>query len=239
MSGQVWIGSELPEITALKARIAELEGERDAAKAEAEERATMAARAQEALRYVLNGLPANDAVWAAYGNADSARAWLAERDAKDQKDLEAAKAEAERLKAKWDDSLESHGATLQQLVLARAGEARAVKALTKAINELRADLADRNPEAYASRGKVEPGYCEAMKDIVDGLVVVLADLSTQPALAWLAQVKREAAAEELAMLRDHIQEYIGPDDARDEIRRICANRIADLRAGKVQDDPRN
>jgi chromosome segregation ATPase len=33
MSGQVWIGSELPEITALKARIAELEGERDAHKA--------------------------------------------------------------------------------------------------------------------------------------------------------------------------------------------------------------
>jgi len=36
MSGQVWIGSELPEITALKARIAELEGERDAHKADAD-----------------------------------------------------------------------------------------------------------------------------------------------------------------------------------------------------------
>jgi hypothetical protein len=60
--------------------------------------------------------------------------------------------------------------------------------------------------------------------------------SAQPALDWLAQQRREAAAEELEMLRDHIQEYIGPDDARDEIRRICANRIADLRAGKgVQD----
>ncbi|MFN8941559.1 MAG: hypothetical protein ACK5ZJ_17645 [Acidobacteriota bacterium] len=66
--------------------------ERDEAKAEAEERRTMAARAQEALRYVMNGLPTNDAVWAAYGNADSARAWLAERDANVQADLEAARA---------------------------------------------------------------------------------------------------------------------------------------------------
>lgn len=53
----------------------------EAAERERDERMTMAARAQEALRYVMNGLPANDAVWAAYGNADSARAWLAARDA--------------------------------------------------------------------------------------------------------------------------------------------------------------
>lgn len=59
--------------------IENLIAERDAAKAEAEIRTTMAARAQEALRYLMNGLPANDTVWAAYGNADSARAWLAER----------------------------------------------------------------------------------------------------------------------------------------------------------------
>ena len=56
-----------------------LEGERD-------ERVTMAARAQEALRYVMNGLPTNDAVWAAYGNADSARAWLAARDAQQRRE---------------------------------------------------------------------------------------------------------------------------------------------------------
>jgi len=54
----------------------------EAAEAERDERVTMAARAQEALRYVLNGLPATDAVWAAYGNADSARAWLTARDAR-------------------------------------------------------------------------------------------------------------------------------------------------------------
>lgn len=53
-----------------------------AAQAEVKERTTMAARAQEAMRYLLNGLPATDAIWAAYGNADSARAWLAARDAR-------------------------------------------------------------------------------------------------------------------------------------------------------------
>jgi hypothetical protein len=52
----------------------------DQARAERDERTLVASRAQEALRYVLNGLPATDAVWAAYGNADSARAWLAARD---------------------------------------------------------------------------------------------------------------------------------------------------------------
>lgn len=38
-----------------------------------------------------------------------------------------------------------------------------------------------------------------------------------------------ATAKELESLRDHIQEYIGPDDARDDIRRICLNRAKDLR----------
>ena len=54
----------------------------EAATAELDQRTTMAARAQEAMRYLLNGLPATDAIWAAYGNADSARAWLAARDAR-------------------------------------------------------------------------------------------------------------------------------------------------------------
>lgn len=63
------------EVHQLRDRLEEAERERD-------ERAVMAARAQEAMRYLLNGLPADDAVWAAYGNADSARAWLAARDAR-------------------------------------------------------------------------------------------------------------------------------------------------------------
>ena len=38
-----------------------------------------------------------------------------------------------------------------------------------------------------------------------------------------------ATEKELESLRNHIQEYIGPDDARDDIRRICLNRAKDLR----------
>ncbi len=40
-----------------------------------------------------------------------------------------------------------------------------------------------------------------------------------------------AVADELDMLAAHIQEYVGPDDARDDIRRICRNRAEDLRRG--------
>ena len=40
-----------------------------------------------------------------------------------------------------------------------------------------------------------------------------------------------AVADELDRLAAHIQEYIGPDDARDDIRRICRNRAEDLRRG--------
>lgn len=38
-----------------------------------------------------------------------------------------------------------------------------------------------------------------------------------------------ATAKELETLRDHIQTEIGPDDARDDIRRVCLNRAKDLR----------
>jgi len=40
-----------------------------------------------------------------------------------------------------------------------------------------------------------------------------------------------AVADELDMLSAHIQECIEPDDARDDIRRICRNRAKDLRRG--------
>ena len=40
-----------------------------------------------------------------------------------------------------------------------------------------------------------------------------------------------AVADELGLLAAHIPQYIGPDDARDDIRRICRNRAADLRRG--------
>ena len=43
-----------------------------------------------------------------------------------------------------------------------------------------------------------------------------------------AETLRETA-KELESLRDHIQTEIGPDDARDDIRRVCLNRAKDLR----------
>ena len=70
-----WLAAIHNSFPAILEYVRELERERD-------ERITMAARAQEALRYLMNGLPADDAVWAAYGNADSARAWLSARDAR-------------------------------------------------------------------------------------------------------------------------------------------------------------
>ena len=43
-----------------------------------------------------------------------------------------------------------------------------------------------------------------------------------------AEALRSTAAA-LEVLRDHIQTEIGPDDARDDIRRVCLNRAKDLR----------
>lgn len=43
-----------------------------------------------------------------------------------------------------------------------------------------------------------------------------------------AEALRSTAAE-LEVLRDYIQTEVGPDDARDDIRRICWNRAKDLR----------
>jgi hypothetical protein len=79
---QAWEDMLVESYPALRERLRLAEEESERLKAASAERTTMAARAQEAMRYLLNGLPANDAIWAAYGNADSARAWLADRDAK-------------------------------------------------------------------------------------------------------------------------------------------------------------
>lgn len=135
---------------------------------------------------------------------------------------------------------------LRDLASARAGEVRAVEAIKRIFiggNHLASALIGL---LGPSHPPYEVSLDEAREDIGAGdyydlwvawkVIMLERDaLLAQPALAWLAQREREAAAEELDILRDHIQEYIGPDDARDEIRRICANRIADLRAGKVQD----
>ena len=80
--GSVAVDANSDLIAALHNAFPDLIAALEAAQAERDERTTMAARAQEAMRYLLNGLPATDAIWAAYGNADSARAWLAARDAR-------------------------------------------------------------------------------------------------------------------------------------------------------------
>lgn len=65
---------------------------------------------------------------------------------------------------------------------------------------------------------------------LDALVAELRQARAR--IAELERGQRLAVAQELERLRDHIQEYIGPDDARDEIRRICWNRAKDLREGR-------
>jgi len=46
-----------------------------------------------------------------------------------------------------------------------------------------------------------------------------------------------AVADELDLLAEHIGEYVPKDDARDEIRRICKDRAADLRRGEAATPP--
>jgi len=66
---------------------------------------------------------------------------------------------------------------------------------------------------------------ELQAEYVDLLAEAEAREASVPTAADLA------VADELDMLAAHIQEYIGPDDARDDIRRICRNRAEDLRRG--------
>jgi thiamine monophosphate kinase len=107
--------------------------------------------------------------------------------------LESAEAEAEKLfadVAQW----KARAVLLQRdLTAARAAEARAVELLRGAVEELKKDLKEMNPKEYADRGKVEPGYCEALKDMSDGLAYRLSELNTTSAIDWLAQQRREAA----------------------------------------------
>ena len=81
----------------------------------------------------------------------------------------------------------------------------------------------------ASRQLVEPAGA--------GDAVAMAKICTEveavhlPSEASVPTAANIAMADELDMLAAHIQQYIGPDDARDDIRRICRNRAEDLRRG--------
>jgi len=139
--------------------------------------------------------------------------------------------DAERVQA-LQDAIEERDA-------ARAGEARAVEALRDVFTDLRADredlradLEDRNPEDYARHGLVEPGYCEALQDVTDGLEAVLDSLS-QPALDWLAQREREAAAKELEGVWNRWCRDESYDTSIWGLWWFVYDRAAALRAGKV------
>jgi hypothetical protein len=67
--------------------------------------------------------------------------------------------------------------------------------------------------------------CERAEELKTLLAEAEAREASVPTAADLA------VADELDMLAAHIQQYIGPDDARDDIRRICRNRAEDLRRG--------
>jgi hypothetical protein len=176
MSGQVWIGSELPEITALKARIAELEAERD-----------------NAVRYT--------------------ELLIQERDASN-KLAEECSNEAQCAQADLDS--------------ARAGEARAVEAL----KALTAASLVRNYWFDTCSRTLAPNWEEkanAGLDAMDAAMKLVSQIHDKPALDYLAQQRREAAAEALLGLKDSIR---GGTYRPHVAWRCISTRAAALRAGK-------
>lgn len=144
-----------------------------------------------------------------------------------QADLEAAKAEAEKLfadVAQWHARADLLSADLHaakaEAENARAGEARAVEALRK--------MVEAAQEAIPDIG-VLCCLCGDNDGHIPGCVALMFDESAdpQPALDWLAQREREAAAEELEKLAAKTR-VIG-------YKLMLLHRAAALRVGKVQD----
>lgn len=108
----------------------------------------------------------------------------------------------------------------------------------KRLRELHAAATRENAEtADVIKFEIEclaafPAICDRIEELEGARDRELESMSGEWLSARDARMKREGAAEELERLRDHIQEYIGPDDARDDIRRICASRANDLREEK-------
>lgn len=71
--------------------------------------------------------------------------------------------------------------------------------------------------------------CAIEADVLRGkLLTALAASPADHDRKLKAEALRSTAAE-LEVLRDYIQTEVGPDDARDDIRRVCWNRAKDLR----------
>lgn len=189
----------LADLEALRARCAELEGERDAAKAEL--------AAEE------NNCPYPDF---------SCGTFAAERG------IELRPASGPT----YATTVDHWRGILRDLDAARAGEARAVEALKGVAEKARWILLDqcvkRGHDPRSAIGDWSLNVGDYLRDEIEGMAFML---DAQPALAWLAQQRREAAAEELERMCVENEERFGThfmEMTTDSLR----DRAAALRAGK-------
>jgi len=82
-------------------------------------------------------------------------------------------------------------------------------------------------DAHSVRLQMQDGGIYRQDTI--GLILTAAGKKYTDVEQWLAQQIAKAKAEELENLRDWINKEVGPDDARDDIRRACLNRAARIR----------
>jgi hypothetical protein len=121
---------------------------------------------------------------------------------------------------------------LRDLDAARAGEARAVEVLKGVAEKARWILLDqcvkRGHDPRSAIGDWSLNVGDYLRDEIEGMAFML---DAQPALAWLAQQRREAAAEELERMCVENEERFGThfmEMTTDSLR----DRAAALRAGK-------
>lgn len=156
---------------------------------------------------------------------------------------EAAKKEVERLRgelraAHEDNAMGAHSmanTTVEATARAEASEAL-VAGLRGALEEIGKKLDQYKTHQLGGVGGQTTQACieatvyhRAPYSIRHDIYAALAITPASAGNRLKAEALRETA-NELENLRDHIQEHIGPDDARDDIRRICWNRAKDLRA---------
>lgn len=141
---------------------------------------------------------------------------------------EAAEKDAADCRAEYRELFAKAGAMSDKLIAAEstaAGLRRALEEADKALEQVHDEWAEPTSAHDAGAGQAA-AICFAASMAIEAALAASPDEHER-------RIKSEAllaTASELESLRDHIQEYIGPDDARDDIRRICWNRAKDLRA---------
>ena len=122
---------------------------------------------------------------------------------------------------------EARGRINAAIARAEAAEST-VAGLRRALEEvrIRAAFIGHPGEAFYDRGDgvMVPDW----RDVLQQLEAALAASPAEHERRIKAESLRSTAAE-LEVLRDYIQAEVGPDDARDDIRRICWNRAKNLR----------